>query len=74
MPSIQTRSVKHHVADHIIAMARQLDLAVVAEGVEPAAQAAHLKAAGVQYAQGWLFGRPMPANALASLLQDPITV
>ena len=72
--AIGTDSVKRHVADHIIAMARQLGLAIVAEGVETAAQAAHLKAAGVQYAQGWLFGKPMPAEAFASLLKNPVAV
>ena len=41
-------------------LARELRLQVVAEGVETEAQAALLKALGCRYAQGSLFGRPMP--------------
>ncbi|MFL9988927.1 EAL domain-containing protein [Paraburkholderia sediminicola] len=72
--AIGTESVKRHVADHIIALARQFGLTIIAEGVETEAQAAHLKAAGVQYAQGWLYGKPTPAGVFASLLQSSITL
>lgn len=46
----------------IIDLARELRLQVVAEGVETEAQAALLKAMGCRYAQGYLFGRPMPED------------
>ena len=39
---------------------------VVAEGVETAGDAAALRALGVDYGQGWHFGRPGPADQLAS--------
>jgi EAL domain-containing protein (putative c-di-GMP-specific phosphodiesterase class I) len=35
---------------------------VVAEGVETEDQAAALRRLGCGYAQGWLFGRPMPSD------------
>jgi EAL domain-containing protein (putative c-di-GMP-specific phosphodiesterase class I) len=38
--------------------------AVVAEGVETAAEAATLRSLGVDHGQGWHFGRPGPAAAL----------
>jgi EAL domain-containing protein (putative c-di-GMP-specific phosphodiesterase class I) len=41
---------------------------VVAEGVENAAEAAVLGALGVDYGQGWHFGRPGPAEALAPMV------
>ncbi len=41
------------------------DVRVVAEGVETAAEHAVLRALGVDLGQGWLFGRPGPASALA---------
>jgi EAL domain-containing protein (putative c-di-GMP-specific phosphodiesterase class I) len=40
---------------------------VVAEGVENAAEAAVLSALGVDYGQGWHFGRPGPAETLTPI-------
>jgi EAL domain-containing protein (putative c-di-GMP-specific phosphodiesterase class I) len=44
----------------IVSIARDLDLSVVAEGVETEAQHAFLHAIGCDLYQGWLFGRPVP--------------
>ncbi|HEX8979432.1 MAG TPA: EAL domain-containing protein [Parasulfuritortus sp.] len=48
----------------IIALGRNLGLDVVAEGVEQATQAEHLRREGCLVAQGYLFGRPMDAAQL----------
>jgi len=40
---------------------------VVAEGVETEEQAAFLRLLRCEYAQGYLFARPMPAEELAAL-------
>ncbi len=45
----------------IIAMAKAMDLEVVAEGVETEGQAAFLQKRGCPKIQGYLVGRPMPA-------------
>ena len=52
----------------IIAMAHALKLKVVAEGVETEMQRDLLKQAGCDYAQGYLFARPMPPDELEKLL------
>ncbi len=46
----------------VIAMAESLGMEVVAEGVENEQQADLLRALGAQQGQGYLFGRPMPAE------------
>ena len=46
------------------ALAHELGLDVVAEGVETAAVEARLIGAGCDIGQGWRFGRPMPASAI----------
>ena len=53
----------------IIAMARALGLKVVAEGVETEAQATFLGEQGCDHWQGYLFGRPMPAEDFTALLK-----
>ena len=56
------------IAIAIIAMARALNLDVVAEGVETEAQAAFLLAHNCDQFQGYLFGKPMPAEEFTNLL------
>ena len=52
----------------IIAMAHSLQLEVLAEGVEDERQRSILLAEGCDQAQGYLFGRPMPAAEFEKLL------
>ena len=53
----------------ILAMAHNLNLNVVAEGVETPAQAEFLRTHGCDQAQGYLFSRPVPADTLTGLLE-----
>jgi EAL domain-containing protein (putative c-di-GMP-specific phosphodiesterase class I) len=52
-------------------MAHTLGLAVVAEGVENEGQKHFLRGLGCEQAQGFLFGRPVDAEAMGELLGAP---
>lgn len=54
----------------IIAMARGLDLAVVAEGVETLEQALFLQANGCDEMQGFYFSQPVSSDELAKMLGE----
>jgi EAL domain-containing protein (putative c-di-GMP-specific phosphodiesterase class I) len=52
-------------------MAHELDLEVVAEGVETEAQLDYLRVHGCDSLQGFLFSRPVAASDLERLLDEP---
>jgi EAL domain-containing protein (putative c-di-GMP-specific phosphodiesterase class I) len=53
----------------IIAMAKSLDINVIAEGIETEEQYQYLKNNGCLHYQGYLFGKPMPIEKLDALIQ-----
>lgn len=55
----------------IIELARVLNLGVVAEGIETVEQYRLLRQMGCRYGQGYLFARPMTAQAMTELLGLP---
>lgn len=58
------------VARSTFALAKTMSLDVVCEGIETEPQRAVLLAMGAQYAQGWLFGRPMDQLAATRHLRN----
>jgi EAL domain-containing protein (putative c-di-GMP-specific phosphodiesterase class I) len=55
----------------IIELARVLGMDVVAEGIETVEQFILLREMGCRYGQGYLFSRPLPAEAMSQLLRMP---
>ena len=62
------------LADVVVQLGNRLGLDVVAEGVTEERQHKVLEEAGCRYAQGDLFGRPMPAERVEALFGvEPVT-
>ena len=58
------------IARTIVALARSLGLAVIAEGVETAAQRDFLATIGCLAYQGYFFSRPLPLDGFEAFLQS----
>jgi diguanylate cyclase (GGDEF)-like protein/PAS domain S-box-containing protein len=58
------------IAQAVMSLAKALEVEVVAEGVEKPAQAEFLAFLGCRRAQGWLFGRAMPAAEATAWLGE----
>ena len=58
------------IVSAIIAIARHLEIQVIAEGIEGYQQAEILRRLGCAVGQGFLFARPMPAEQCLELLGD----
>ncbi|AEA26244.1 diguanylate cyclase/phosphodiesterase with PAS/PAC sensor(s) [Pseudonocardia dioxanivorans CB1190] len=56
------------IVTSLVALAHALGLTVTGEGVETPAQAARLRTAGCDTAQGWLYARPAPWDAVVAAL------
>ncbi|MDQ1402193.1 MAG: hypothetical protein QOG03_509, partial [Actinomycetota bacterium] len=49
------------IARSIISLGEELDMIVIAEGIETHAQQSALQTMGCSFGQGFLYGRPLPA-------------
>jgi EAL domain-containing protein (putative c-di-GMP-specific phosphodiesterase class I) len=68
--SIDSAPEDSAIVRSIMALARNLNLEVTAEGVETLAQATFLRLENCQELQGYLFSKPLPADAFEELLSS----
>lgn len=59
---------KKSIIHLIMGIAKELELDVIAEGVETAEDVSYLKTIGCRFAQGYYFARPMPKSDFQKLL------
>jgi EAL domain-containing protein (putative c-di-GMP-specific phosphodiesterase class I) len=61
------------LSETIVALGHKLGLSIVAEGVETTDQAEYLRNVGCDVGQGFLFAKPMPADALRDWLEKTVS-
>lgn len=61
---VNDQPVSQSLVKAIVAVARALDLSVIAEGIETVEEEAFVMANGVDIRQGYLYAKPMPADEL----------
>lgn len=69
---IEEGGVRAAIAPIVVHLADELQLKVVAEGIENEAQRDIVLGLGVQYGQGWLYGKPMAADDLVRVVEGSI--
>ncbi len=62
--NLSVRDESAAVISSVVTLARGLGIQITAEGVETEEQLSQLRALGVNFAQGYLLGRPMPVEQL----------
>lgn len=68
--TIGTDAASNPVISHIIDMAKSLNLLIVAEGVETQEQADYLSRRNVDFVQGWLYAKALPADEFLMFCRD----
>jgi PAS domain S-box-containing protein len=63
--SMTERRESRKIVSAVVGLGQSLGLATIAEGVETQQQAEMLLLLGCEMGQGWLFGRPVPAERLS---------
>jgi diguanylate cyclase (GGDEF)-like protein len=63
---IQSDQRKYQVVDMIVSLSKQLQLSIIAEGLETTEQLQWLQNVGCEYGQGYLFSKPLPAADIAT--------
>lgn len=59
-----------HVVKAVIAMAHDMDMKLVAEGIETEEEMEHICQEGIDYIQGYYYSRPLPADEFIRFIYD----
>lgn len=70
---ITTDSANRELINAAISMGHSLSLKVVAEGVETEEELAYLQQLSCDYAQGYLFGKPVPEDKIIEIFESGIS-
>jgi len=65
---IDSKKEDTKILSSMVSLAHELGLTVVAEGVEREEDARKLRAMGCEYAQGYLFGMPLPSSEATTFI------
>ncbi|MGY5449646.1 EAL domain-containing protein [Agarivorans sp. MS3-6] len=59
---LEAGAIRSSLVPHMVDIAHKSNLKVIAEGIENVMQSKALELLGVEYGQGWMFGKPMPID------------
>jgi len=68
--TIQSTEDQHSIISAIVTMAKDMELSVIAEGVETETQLEYLRSIGCPQAQGYLLSYPLSADSTLELLSE----
>ncbi|GFE49153.1 hypothetical protein So717_09060 [Roseobacter cerasinus] len=63
--------VSQSIVKLLIKLGKDLDVDIIAEGVETSDDVATLRSLGCRFAQGYYYHKPIPESELASVISDP---
>ena len=69
MRGLESDSEKVAIVRSILTIGHNLRMQVIAEGVEETAQADVLRSLGCDYGQGFLWSKPLPADAVSGFFE-----
>ena len=72
--AMQTAPENREIVRTIIMLAKNLNLEVVAEGIEQSGQADYLKSLGCHFGQGYFYSKPVPAEQAGALITGGASV